>query len=49
MGKKVVSSGKGMIAKATTKYAGKSMAGVMPLPGGGKGKCDYAPKIQKLD
>ncbi len=35
--KKVVSSGSGMIAKASTKYSGKSMMGVMPMPGG-KGK-----------
>ena len=34
---KPVSSGSGMIAKATNKYAGKSMSGVMPMPNMGKG------------
>ena len=46
---KPVSSGSGMIAKATNKYAGKSMSGVMPMPNMGKGKCMYAPKLQVLD
>ena len=47
--KKPVSSGSGMIAKATTKDSrGKGMAGVMPMKGG-KGKCMYAPKLQVLD
>ena len=47
---KPVSSGSGMIAKATTKDSrGKGMSGVMPMPNMGKGKCMYAPKLQVLD